>query len=63
MEEKTYITIVSVIFSIIAILHLLRVFLSWLAEIGGWNIPFWLSWIAVIVSGYLAYEGFKLGKK
>jgi len=63
LKEKNYYLTVATIFLIIASLHLLRVILGWPAVIGGWDVPFWLSWIALIVSGYLAYEGFKFGKK
>jgi len=27
------------------------------------SVPMWASWIAVIVAGYLAYEGFRLARK
>lgn len=63
MKEKTYLSTVSVIFSIIFVLHLLRLFLGWSAMIGEWDVPIWLSWVAIIVAGYLAYTGFKFSKK
>ncbi len=63
IQQKTYFTVVSTIFLIIAVLHLLRIVLGWYAEIGGWSVPIWLSWIALIISGYLAFAGFKLAKK
>lgn len=59
--KKLYTT--AVIFLIIAVLHLMRVVLGWYAEIGGWTVPFWLSWVAVIIAGFLAYVGFKLANK
>lgn len=63
IKEKNYLLTVAVIFSVIAILHLLRLMLGWYAEIGGWEMPIWLSFVALIVAGYLAYLGFKFGKK
>ena len=64
IQEKKYLSITAAIFLIIAVLHLLRLVLGWGAEIGGWMVPSWLSWIAVVVAGLLAYMGFKLvGKK
>ncbi len=63
IQQKTYFNLVSIIFSIIAVLHLLRIILGWHAEIGGWVVPMWLSWVALIMAGYLAFAGFKLGKK
>jgi hypothetical protein len=29
----------------------------------GWTVPKWLSWVALIVSGYLGYEGLRLAIK
>ena len=63
LKEKNYYLVVATIFLIIALLHLLRVTLGWSAVIGGWELPFWLSWVAIIVASYLAYEGFKFSKK
>ena len=63
MQQKNYFLTVSTIFSIIFVLHFLRIILGWEATIGDWSIPMWFSWVAVILAGYLAYSGFKLGKK
>jgi len=58
MESKTVMQISGTIFAIIAVLHLLRAILGWEANIAGLSIPTWASWIALIVSGYLAYLNF-----
>ena len=63
IDQKTYFLITSVIFLIIAVLHVMRIVLGWPAAIGGWEVPFWLSWVAVILAGYLAYIGFKFSGK
>ncbi len=62
MDKKTFSTVVGVIFSAIAILHLLRAVLGWNAVIGSFTIPMWVSWVAIIVAAYLAYSAFKLAK-
>lgn len=62
MNQKTFSTVVGVIFSVIAILHLLRVVLGWNAVIGTFSVPMWLSWVAAVVAGFLAYSAFKLAK-
>jgi hypothetical protein len=31
---------------------------GWQVEIGGLSIPFWVSWLGVLVAGTLAYLGF-----
>ena len=58
MNPKAYATITALLFLAIGILHLLRIIFGWQAEIGGLNIPFWVSWLALFVTGGLAYLGF-----
>jgi len=43
-----------------AIIHLLRVLMGWSANIAGWDVPVWLSLVAVVLAGYLAYSAYKL---
>lgn len=63
MTSQNFSRIAGGLFLVIALLHLLRLVLKWQAEIGGWNVPMWLSVAALIVAGYLGYQGLKLGKK
>jgi hypothetical protein len=58
MNRNTYLTVTATLFLIVAIAHLLRIILGWQVEIGGVSIPLWVSWLAVPVSGALAYFGF-----
>lgn len=58
-QKTTYITTVATVFLIIAIVHALRLYFGWEGVIGGWELPFWLSWAAVVVTGYLAWQGFR----
>ena len=60
MNQKTFSTVTLVIFSLIALLHALRLVYGWNAVIGGWSVPMWLSGLAVVLAGYLAYSAFKL---
>ena len=59
MSQKTFSTVVGVIFSVIAILHLLRAVLGWNAVIGSFTIPMWVSWVAFVVATYLAYSALR----
>jgi hypothetical protein len=52
--------VTAALFLVVAIAHLLRVILGWQVVIGGLGIPFWLSWLGVLVAGALAYFGFTL---
>ena len=51
-------TVTATLFLVMAIVHLLRIILGWHVEIGGLSIPFWVSGLAVLVTGALAYFGF-----
>ena len=50
-------TVTAALFLIVAIAHLLRIILGWQIEIGGLSIPFWVSWLGVLVTGALSYFG------
>jgi hypothetical protein len=63
MAQKTFVLISSVIFAIIALGHLSCIVLKWSVFLEGWAVPVWVSWIALIVSAYLASEGFRLARK
>ena len=60
MNQKTFTLTAGVGFSLLTVLHALRLLFGWEAVIGGWNVPLWVSWVAIALSGYLAYTGFKL---
>jgi hypothetical protein len=58
LNRKTYMTVTAALFFVVATAHLLRVILGWPVEIAGWSVPFWVSWLGVLVAGALAYFGF-----
>ena len=58
LNRKTYMTLTATLFLVVAIMHLLRIIFGWQVEIGGLSIPFWVSWLAPLVAGALAYFGF-----
>jgi len=58
VNRNTYMVVTATLFLIVAVVHLLRIILGWHVEIGGLSIPFWLSWLAVLAAGALAYFGF-----
>ncbi|OHA13605.1 MAG: hypothetical protein A3J10_00930 [Candidatus Sungbacteria bacterium RIFCSPLOWO2_02_FULL_54_10] len=59
MNHKTYMQASTAIFAVIALGHLARVIFGWDAAIGGWLVPMWISWAAILVGGFLAYTGYK----
>ena len=58
MEDETYFVLAGIVFSIITVLHLIRIIFSWPLQLNSMNIPLWLSGVSVIVSGTLAILGF-----
>lgn len=60
MSPKTFGLTAGIVFSLVALLHALRLLLGWDAVIGGWHVPMWLSWLALPLAGYLAVTAFKV---
>lgn len=63
MSKQTYYYVVSGVFLIVGVMHLVRVMNQWPAYIAGVEIPLWVSWVAVALTGYLAVRGFQYGRK
>jgi hypothetical protein len=62
-NERNYMVIAGIIFTLIAAVHVVRLFLNVNVAIGGWEAPIWLSWVGVLVSIYLAYASFVFAGK
>lgn len=58
MSDTIYHYIASILFSVIAVVHLARGLQGWEAVVAGVEIPIWASWVAVVLAGYLASRGF-----
>jgi hypothetical protein len=63
MNRKTFCILAGVIFAVVALLHLLRIYMDWPVAIGDWSAPMWVSWIALVVAGALAIFGLKLAAR
>ena len=63
MNQKTYNLYAGVIFAVIAVVQLMRVMQGWPAVVNDVPIPVWVSWIAVLLAGFMAYRGFQLHSK
>jgi hypothetical protein len=46
MDAKTFSLVAGVIFAVVALFHLARIFMEWTIIIGDWSVPMWVSWIA-----------------
>jgi hypothetical protein len=60
MNRKTFALLAGIIFTLVALFHLVRIFEDWPIIIEDWSVPKWLSWIGLIVAGGLALLGFRL---
>jgi Mn2+/Fe2+ NRAMP family transporter len=48
-----------IIFTVVALFHLVRIYMDWPVMIADWSVPKWLSWVGLIVAGGLALFGFR----
>jgi len=60
MRERSYMFVAGCIFTLVAIMHIWRIFTGADFVIGEWDTPVWLSWFGVAVTTYLAYMSFHL---
>ncbi len=63
MSQRTFSLIAGVVFGLIALGHVLRIVFGWPFTIQEFSVPMWGSGLAVVVMGYLSYEGFRLTRK
>ncbi len=63
MRQNSYALIAGVVFLVIALGHLLRVVFGISVVVYDVPIPMWASVVAVVVMGFLSYEGFRLARK
>ena len=58
MKATSYAMLAAALFAIISVLQLVRALAGWPVTVGGTMIPVWVSWIAFVVAGVLAWTGF-----
>lgn len=57
-NNKWYLTVSAIAFTVIAIAHLARIIFVLEANVAGYDVPLWVSGAAVMLAGYLATRGF-----
>ena len=62
MKSQAFARTAGIVFLIIGLVHFARIIYGWEAAINGWSIPISFSWVAVIVTAYLASQGLQLAK-
>jgi len=63
MHQKKFLLVAGLIFLLFALVHVLRLIFQWEAAVAGHQVPMGISFAAIAVFGYLAYEGLKLGRE
>jgi hypothetical protein len=63
MTPRMFVLVSSCLFASIAVVHALRLAYGWRVTLGEWAIPIWVSWVGLLVAGYLSYQGFVLKNK
>jgi hypothetical protein len=58
MVAHHYAILAALIFTLVAVLQLVRALKRWPVAIGTTSIPVWVSWVAFIVAAILAWLGF-----
>jgi hypothetical protein len=63
MSPKTYAVTTCIVFSLIAFVQLARLVLRWEVLLNGRPVPLWVSAIAILLAGYLAFAGFRVARR
>jgi hypothetical protein len=55
-SERTLLLVASLIFFVVALVHLTRLMFGLHLALGSFEVPLWLSWLGFFVTGYLSYS-------
>jgi len=60
MKMRTYVVVSALIFTLVALVHIVRLAQGWPVVLGTLSVPVWTSMLAVLVAGGAAIWGFSL---
>lgn len=63
MSQSAFALTAGIVFLLIALAHLLRIVFGTPVVVQDIPIPVWASGIAVVITGFLSYEGFHFARK
>jgi hypothetical protein len=63
LKTKAYLIVSTIIFTFVAVAHLIRFMMGWPAVLGTWNVPLSASLVAVLVSASVAIWGMSLVRR
>ncbi len=58
-----YVVVSGVLFGVIAVVQAVRALNQWPVHVGGFDVPVWVSWVAMVVAGSLCVWAFRSGHK
>ena len=61
MSTRSYSVISALVFTVVALGHVLRGLAGWPLIIGGWSAPLAVSWLAAGIAASLAIWGYRQG--
>ena len=62
MGYKKYCLVSGIVFSLVALAHLLRIVDAMTIQVGDYAVPMWVSWIGLIVTAGLAFWAFRVSR-
>ena len=57
---RAYVQISGVLFGVIALAHLVRLFRHWPIDLAGHAVPLWVSWLGLLLAGVLSVWALRL---
>lgn len=63
MSEKAFSLSAGIVFLLIALGHLVRVIFGMPFTVSEISVPTWPSLVAILIAGFLSYEGFHFARK
>ena len=58
-----YVVVSGVLLGVIAVVQAVRALNQWPVQVDGFDVPVWVSWIAMVVAGSLCVWAFRSGHK
>ena len=63
MNTKAYLIVSTIIFALVAVMHLFRLVLGWSVVLGMTSVPLWVSVLATLVFALIAIWGLTLVRR
>jgi len=61
--RKKYVVVSGVLFAVIAVIQAVRALNQWPVQVADFDVPVWVSWVAMAVAGSLGMWALRSGRK